>query len=472
MNEYLISQLPLIVAIFAVLIIAPSEAAWRDLASLAFSVLGIAGTLVLMALLPVGGKFFGGAISVTLVGKTLAIVTLVLTGLALIMTEGYLKKIHVPIPEWRLTVLFISQGGATLCLADDLATLFVAFELLSIPSYALVGFSRGDGPSNEAGIKYLVLGILGSAFLLLGITFVYGGSGQIGLPGIREDLAAALVVSTRDSGVLAEMDFYRIALAAILIAFFFKTAVAPFHTWLLDVYQGASYAAISVIGVAAKVAVFAALYHVLHTAFEPLRDTWSSLLAIAAILSFVMGGLQGVRQTGVKRILACSAVLNSGFILLAMTGEASQFVFYLTAYAFATLGAIAWFVSFGTESADVDSIDDLGGIGQSQPVAAVGVTVLLMSSAGVPLTAGFVGKFGVLYSMFQIPESLPVIAAVVGVFASIPAFYFYFRLIRAIWFESGASINRQPRMNYRVVGIMLAVLLVAAGLVPGLLVWQ
>lgn len=472
MNEYLISQLPLIAAIFAVLIVAPSNASWRNVSTLVLSVAGVIGSLVLIFFLPVGGKFFGGAIAITVAGKVLAVATLFLVALALILTEGYLSKIHVPIPEWRLTVLFIAQGGVTLCLADDLATLFVAFELLSIPSYALVGFSRGDGRSNEAGIKYLVLGILGSAFLLLGIAFLYGASGQIALSGIREDLAAGLVASVRDSGIRAEMDFYRIALGAFLIAFFFKTAVAPFHAWLLDVYEGASYAAISVVGVVAKVAVFAALYRILHTAFEPLRDTWSSLLAIAAIVSFVMGGLQGVRQTGIKRILACSSVLNAGFILIAMTGESAQFTFYLIAYSLATLGAIALLINFGTKSSDVDSVDDLAGLGQSHPAAALSLTVLLMSSAGVPLTAGFVGKFGVLYSVFQIPESLVLVAAIIGVFASVPAFYFYFRLVRAMWFETGSSIAREPRLNYKVVGLFLAILLVATGIVPSLLAWQ
>lgn len=176
MNAYLISQLPLISGIFALLILAPALVRGKDLISAIISILSVAGTIVLMCLLPASSKYYGGAILVTALGKSVAGIALTFIILAFVLTYGYLQRIHVMEVEWRLTVLFISLGIYNLSFAEDLATIFIAFELLSIPSYALVGFSRRDGRSNEAGMKYLVLGIIGSAFLLIGITFVYGVS--------------------------------------------------------------------------------------------------------------------------------------------------------------------------------------------------------------------------------------------------------------------------------------------------------
>ncbi|HNJ34634.1 MAG TPA: NADH-quinone oxidoreductase subunit N [Leptospiraceae bacterium] len=472
MNAYLISQLPLISGIFALPILAPALVRGKDLISAIISILSVAGTIVLMCLLPASSKYYGGAILVTALGKSVAGIALTFIILAFVLTYGYLQRIHVMEVEWRLTVLFISLGIYNLSFAEDLATIFIAFELLSIPSYALVGFSRRDGRSNEAGMKYLVLGIIGSAFLLIGITFVYGASGQIFISGIKEDLMAGLAIArTSPSGQL-EIDLYRIALGAFIASLFFKTAVAPFHGWLLDVYKGSSYAALSIIGVAAKVAGFGLLFKLLHGPFEPLRETWTSILGLAAIASFVFGGFQGLYQRNVKRILASSSVLNAGFILLSMLGDGRQFTFYLAAYSAATLGVIAYLMSSGTAHADVDVVEDLHGTSRKHPAVALGFTVVLCSSAGVPLTAGFIAKFGVIYSMLQGPEKLPGLAAVAGALCSVLAFYYYFKIIRAIWFESEIVTQvREQKRAYLIVCVLLVCALLAGGIYPPALTW-
>jgi len=469
MNEYLISQIPLIVGIFSLLVIAPISSRFKDLGSLLIALLALTGTLILTAMLPEKSRYFGGAVLITGTGKSLALLSLFFVITAIALTEGYLEKIHVPIPEWRLTVLFVTLGIINLCFAEDLATVFVSFELLSIPSYALVGFSRHDGRSNEAGIKYLILGILGSAFFLLGITFVYGASGQIFLSGIREDLAAALAMSGTDVRIQSEIDLYRIALGAFLIALFFKTAVAPFHGWLLDVYKGGSYAALSIVAVPAKIAGFGLIFRLLHGPFEPLRETWTTVLALAAVVCFLVGGLQGIRQDNVKRILACSSILNAGFILLSMLGDGKQFVYYLAVYSAATIGVIAVLMAYGTTGADVDEVEDIIGVARKHPVTAVGFTILLFSSAGVPMTAGFLAKLGVFYGMFQNPERLPIIAGITGALCSVMAFYYYFRLIRTVWFEPETTpTSRSLRTNYVGIATLLACLLLIGGLAPGL----
>ena len=295
MNDYLLLLLPLCVTIFLVLILAPQEFKLRDAGSLVLSVVGVIATVVMVMLIP-EGKYFGGAILITAVGKALAYLVLGFAGLAFVSTAGYLEKVHVPECEWRLTVLFITLGAVNLCFAEDLITIFVAFELLSIPSYALVGFSRRDGRSNEAGMKYLILGILGSAFFLLGIVFLYGASGQIFLSSIRDSLAAAQASSFANPTGVREIDYYRLALGLLLAAMFFKLGVAPFHGWIFDIYKGSSYAALSIVGVAAKVAGFALTYRLLRGAFDPLRETWLTLIAVGAVVSFLFGGIQGVRR--------------------------------------------------------------------------------------------------------------------------------------------------------------------------------
>lgn len=466
MNDYFLLLLPLSVSIFLVLLLAPQQIRFRDTATLILSVSGVAATLAMVFLIPEKG-YFGGAVVVTPAGKSLAALVLGFAVLALISTTGYLEKIHVPQPEWRLTVLFITLGGLNLCFAEDIITIFVSFELLSIPSYALVGFSRRDGRSNEAGMKYLILGIIGSAFFLLGMVFLYGASGQIFLTSIRDSLAAAMASAQANPGGVREVDYYRIALGALLASMFFKLGVAPFHGWLFDIYKGSSYAALSIVGVAAKVAGFALAYRLLRTAFDPLRDTWVVLISIGAVISFLLGGFQGLRQDNVKRILAASSVMSAGFVLLALPGDEQQFLFYLYTYAAATLAMIVSLQAFGTRGADIDSVHDLSGLGTVLPAAAGVLTLAVISQAGVPLTAGFLAKFGVLYSVFQSPELLPRIAAAAGVIGSVLSFYFYFRIVRVLWFEPEfAGVPRETRPVYLAVAGLLAFSLLFFGLFP------
>lgn len=466
MNDYLILLLPLCVTIFLVLVLAPQTFRLRDVGGLFLSIVGVLSTIIMVGLIP-EGRYFGGAILVTLPGKALAYLVLGFAAVALVSTAGYLEKVHVPECEWRLTVLFITLGALNLCFAEDLITIFVAFELLSIPSYALVGFSRRDGRSNEAGMKYLILGILGSALFLFGIVLLYGASGQIFLSSIRDSLAAAQASSIANPTGLREIDYYRLALGCLLASLFFKLGVAPFHGWLFDIYKGSSYAALSIVGVAAKVAGFALAYRILRGAFDPLRDTWMTLVALGALASFIFGGIQGIRQDNVKRMIAASSIMSAGFVMLALCGDERQFIFYLFTYAAATMAMVAAFQALGTKAADIDSVHDLSGLGTQLPLLAGFLTLAVLSQAGIPLTAGFLAKFGVLYSVFQSPELLPRVAAAAGVIGSVLSFYFYFRIIRVLWFEPEfAGVPRETRLQYVAVAGALSLSLLFFGLFP------
>lgn len=478
MNSYLLAQAPLLFAVLAVLVISGAKPFRPDRISLWVSIVGLVLSAALLVVLVPGSEAFGGSFVVTMAGKYFAFVLLLLTALVMLLTHGYFEKTHIYGTDWRLIVLCIVLGGFHVAFAGDLATLFLAFQLVSLPAYALTGFSRFDARSNEAGMKYLILGLLSTAFLLFGFAFLYGASGETNLAAMQAKLFQPFGTGTG----APYADLARIGLLFVLAALFFKTAAAPFHTYLLDVYQGSSFAAVAVIGVLAKVAYFAALLRLLHGPLAGHADLWRPALAGAAVLSFVFGGLQGLAQHNLKRILACSSVINTGFLLLAIAyAEARVVAFYLFVYGAMTIALLAFWMRLGTRRADVDTLDDLRGLGRRHPWLATGLSITLLSLAGVPLTAGFVSKFFVVFAVFRNafldapaagPASGPV-AAVLGVLGSVLAAYFYFGVVRTMWFRP--ETTDQPtdgeldaRWNYTATAIIALAVIVILGVRPGL----
>lgn len=469
MNSYLISQIPLIAGITVLLVLSALKRPGRSQSSsLWVAVAALLLSALLIAVLVPGHKFFGGAISVTSGAKEFAFVYLLLTAGVMLLTHGYFARVHVDDTDWRLIVLCSTLGGVSLIFAGNLPTLFIAFQLVSIPTYALAGLSRRDHRSNEAGMKYLLLGAVAGALLLFGVSLLYGATGFMELSRIH----TALVVH---SGA-GYTGLALVALVLILAALLFKTASAPFHGYLLDVYQGSSFAAAAVIAVPAKVAYFGIMYRLLQDGpFYAFADYWRPVLLGVAVLSFAFGGLQGIAQTNLKRILACSSVLNAGFILLAVGfAGARSAAFYLFVYGLMTVTIIALWLRLGTRHADVDTIDDLEGLGQRRPRNAALMSVALLSFAGIPPTAGFFSKFLVVFAVFQTSSSQMLavnVAVVVGVIGTVLAAFFYFGLLRAVWFRPDggtAPAETDRRWNYGAVAILGTALLVLLGLFPGL----
>ncbi|HLP30453.1 MAG TPA: proton-conducting transporter membrane subunit, partial [Geothrix sp.] len=285
MNAYVLSQAPLILGFVFLLALASVRPSGRENLSNIIAILALAsGAIAVWKFLPPGDQFFGGAIRVTAAGKILAYICLGLTAVGLLLTEDYLDKVRIQGVDWRMVVLALAIGMVNLCLAGDLATLFIAYELVSIPSYVLAGFSHKDPRSNEAGMKYLLLGAFSSVLFLLGLAFVYGATGEIHLAAIQDKLSRAVEAGANGDLVLAKL-----GLAFLLGAIFFKVAVAPLHSWLPDVYQGTNLASLAIISSPVKVAVFGMLGMLLWGAFEPLADTWRPVLLAGAGISAVMG---------------------------------------------------------------------------------------------------------------------------------------------------------------------------------------
>lgn len=436
MNPYVLSQAPLILGFVFLLGLASVRPSGRESLSNIIAILALcSGAVALWKFLPEGAQYFGGAIRVTSVGKVLAYLCLGLTAVGLLLSEDYLDKVRIQGSDWRMVVLALALGMVNLCLAGDLATLFIAYELVSIPSYVLAGFAHKDPRSNEAGMKYLLLGVFSSVLFLLGLSFVYGATGEIHLLAIHDKLARAV-----EAGATGDLGLAKLGVAFIIGAVFFKVAVAPLHSWLPDVYQGTNLASLAIISSPVKVAVFGMLGMLLWGAFEPLSDLWKPVLLAGAACSAVMGNLQAIVQTNLKRLVAYSAVVNAGFILLGiLVNSVPVVVFYLASYGIMTLGSWAAFMAMGSRKADVDEISDVAGLGRTQRWVALGLTIILLSYAGIPLTAGFAAKFGVVLEALKPEAFLPrgtLAVSYLSIAAGLVSFYFYFQIIRAMWLQS------------------------------------
>ncbi|MBO0883771.1 MAG: NADH-quinone oxidoreductase subunit NuoN, partial [Mycobacterium sp.] len=277
--------------------------------------------------------------------------------------------------------------------ANDLLTMFVALEVLSLPLYLLCGLARHRRLlSQEAALKYFLLGAFSSAFFLYGVALIYGATGTLGLPGI----AAALASNPGDSMAL-------IGVALLAVGLLFKVGAVPFHSWIPDVYQGAPTPITGFMAAATKVAAFGALLRVVYVALPPLHEPWRPVLWAISILTMVVGTITAINQTDVKRMLAYSSIAHVGFILTGVIANISAGVastmFYLVAYSFSTVGAFAVVGlvrnADGPEVSEDADMSRWAGLGQRYPVVGLLFSMFLLAFAGIPLTSGFVSKFAV-----------------------------------------------------------------------------
>ncbi|WP_299565090.1 NADH-quinone oxidoreductase subunit NuoN [uncultured Mycolicibacterium sp.] len=324
--------------------------------------------------------------------------------------------------------MFATGGMMLFGAADDLLTMFVALEVLSLPLYLLCGLARRRRLlSQEAALKYFLLGAFSSAFFLYGVAMLYGYAGTLSLPGI----GAAVSSGTGRATALALL-----GAGLLLVGLLFKVGAVPFHSWIPDVYQGAPTAVTAFMSAATKVAAFGALLRVFDVALPGLKDQWRPVLWVVAILTMVVGTVTAVTQTDVKRMLAYSAVAHSGFILTGVVAAddagVAATLFYLFAYGFGSLGAFA-LAGLVRDSAgeEVTALSAWAGLGRRYPLAGAVFSLFLLAFAGIPLTSGFVGKFAVFKAAGQ-GGAIPLV--IVGVIASAVAAYFYVRVIVLMFF--------------------------------------
>jgi NADH-quinone oxidoreductase subunit N len=310
--------------------------------------------------------------------------------------------------------------------ANDLVTMFVALEVLSLPLYLLCGLARYRRlQSQEAAVKYFLLGAFSSAFFLYGVALLYGATGTLSLPGIAKSLAGKPTDSTALIGV-----------ALLSVGLLFKVGAAPFHSWIPDVYQGAPTAITGFMAAATKVAAFGALLRVVYVALPPLHDQWRPVLWGISILTMVVGTVTAVTQTDVKRMLAYSSIAHVGFILTGVIADTpsglASTMFYLVAYSFSTVGAFAVVGLIRNSHGEEDAtISHWAGLGQRYPVVGLLFSMFLLALAGIPLTSGFISKFAVFQAAAE-GGAVPLV--IIGVIGSAVAAYFYVRVIVLMFF--------------------------------------
>jgi len=332
--------------------------------------------------------------------------------------------------------LFAVAGMLLFPVSSDLITLFVALEVLSLPLYLMAGLSRRRRlMSQEAALKYFLLGAFASAFFLLGIAYLYGYSGSITLAGIQES-----VVGGSGNDV-----FLLLGIAFISVGLLFKVGAVPFHAWSPDVYQGAPTAITGFMAAATKVAAFGAILRIFYVSFANAEWQWRPAMVIIAIITMVFGSVVAIAQRDVKRMLAYSSIAHAGFLLtgviaLSKSGlEAS--IFYLFAYGVATVGAFGIITLVRDAAGEVGDLNRWSGLGKRSPLLASAFAFFLLAFAGIPLTSGFIGKFSIFSAAYESGSTSVLIA---GVLSSAIAAFFYIRVIVLMFFkdpiEDGTSV--------------------------------
>ena len=384
--------------------------------------------------------------------------------LAALLADGYLRREGLDGPEAYVLMLFSAAGGVIMASANDLIVLFLGLEVMSISVYVLAGMHARRPESQEAGIKYFVLGAFSSAFFLYGIALVYGATGSTDMVEIGAFLA---------DNILLETGLLFAGFALLLVGFAFKVAAVPFHAWAPDVYQGSPSPAVAFMASAVKAGAFAGLLRLFVVTFGTYSVDWQPVIYALAVLSLVVGSAMAIVQRDVKRMLAYSSIVHAGFILVAVQAASEDGVaaalFYLAAYTFMIVGSFGVITVWGRRDDDAHDLDDYAGLSRSRPVLAFAFSIFLLAQAGVPLTSGFFAKF---YVISAAVEARSYWLAAIAMLAAVVAAFLYLRVIvRMYSFADAEGTDTRP---HRVlvppaasvaIGVAFAVTVVA-GFVP------
>jgi len=398
------------------------------------------------------GWAFHGLVEATPTTIAFSQAILLATALALLASDGYLVREGISAGEYPALMLWAACGLLLLVRGVELLIVFLALELLSVALYGLAGFHRRSTASAESAIKYFLMGAFVSAFVLLGIAFVYGETGSTRLDAI----AVAASSGTGSPGLLL--------LGFLLIAcgFAFKLGLVPFHAWTPDVYQGAPTPFVAFLSVAPKVGSAVVLLRIVLAAFDgPMGDRWSSFAALLAVASMLVGNLFALVQRDFKRMLAYSGVAHMGYLLIPMASPSSAswrpVYVYLVAYVLMNAGAFAVASMLFPKGEHQHAISDLAGRGYRSPLLAACLTVSMISLAGIPPTAGFLGKYFVFLHAI---ENGRLDLAIVGIAASLVGVAYYLRVVYMLYMKPEMA---EPEALTHTVGGTLAAVVAAAG---------
>ncbi|MCB9744730.1 MAG: NADH-quinone oxidoreductase subunit N [Alphaproteobacteria bacterium] len=448
----LIQLAPALLIFATALVIILWEAISRPDDKRVFMGVSLVSILVAMGLtvaqdLPGETSGFSGMISFDRYGTFFNLVFLIGAGLSVLISHDYLERAQVRVGEFYALALFGLFGMMMMGSANDLILTFVALEVMSLSFYVLVAIKRDHATAVEAGFKYFIMGAFASGILLYGISFVYGAVGSTNLGAISAHVSA----QGADALLLTGMGL-------VMAGFCFKVAAVPFHMWAPDVYQGAPSVVTGYMATGVKAASFAAFGRVMFVAFLGVKGDWVIPLWGIAAATMLLGNTAALVQSDLKRMLAYSSIAHAGYLLMALVAvdgggvggneQVSGLLFYLLAYTFMNLGAFAAVSLMSGEGEDLTSIEGLKGLAKRNPLLAAGLSLCLLSLAGIPPTMGFVGKF---YLFAAAVNGGFVGLAIVGALAGAVGVYYYLRPIVYMYMqeegEGALSLSSTPAVT-------------------------
>ncbi|RKU09374.1 NADH-quinone oxidoreductase subunit N [Candidatus Poribacteria bacterium] len=389
------------------------------------------------------------------------IIFLVSTILVVLISMSYLDRGDRKQGPYYLLILLATLGMMLMAAGNELIIVFLGLELMSLSLYVLAGYFRESPASSEAGMKYLLLGAFASAFFLYGIALIYGGAGTTSVPAIAE----AITADDKSPLLLAGMFL-------LVVGFGFKVAIVPFHQWAPDVYEGAPTTIAAFISAGPKAAGFAAFLRIFMEALPNLQVEWSGVLILLAMLTMTVGNVIAIAQTNIKRMLAYSSIAHAGYVLIGLAAAnndgISSAMLYLLIYCVMNIGAFGAVILAKTEDGESLMISDYAGLGTRKPLLAVFMMVMLLSLAGFPPTAGFVGKFYIFKAAVGAGHIWLVIIGAIN--TAISAFY-YLRVVVTMYMrEPEEELEISPYASTLVVGLILAVIgVLLIGVLPSLM---
>jgi NADH-quinone oxidoreductase subunit N len=374
-----------------------------------------------------------------------------------LLTQNYFAAHSENVAEYFTLILFSLSGIIIMVSYQNMSMLFIGLEIMSVSLYILAGIRKNDFGSNEASLKYFLMGAFSTGFLLFGITLVYGATGTFDLAKINQ----YLVDHYRDMSPL----FYP-GVILMLIGLSFKIGAAPFHFWTPDVYEGAPTLITSFMSTVSKTAGFAAILRLFAGTFAPLHDFWLPPLIVIVCLTLFIGNVTALFQKNFKRMLAYSSISHAGYLLFSLVtltaNSSNNVLVYAAAYTFASITAFAVLILVKQKTGN-DHFDSFNGLAKRNPMTALALAVAMFSLAGIPLTAGFIGK----YLMFlNVMGDYQIYLVAFAIANALVGFYYYFKVIVAMYFKEGHEIDLDTPFQYRLVLALSMVITVFLGVYP------
>ena len=451
MNALLLSAILGVVMMFSGILL-KSKAAVRNVA-----IAGLILLLIVNVLEMSDTEFFKidskGMISFDRFALLFNTIVFLSTLLYLLLSARDIEKVGVNYADYLALIFFILCGITMVSSFRSLLILFLGIEIISIPLYILTGSDKRNLRSNEASLKYFLLGAFSTGLMLMGIALIYGAKGTFFTAGINqaEGISSPLLIA---------------GMMLLLFSMSFKVSAAPFHFWTPDVYDGAPTVFTSFMATIVKAALFIAFIRLFYEAFGLLQPRWQLLVTIITVATLFIGNITAVFQQSVKRMLAYSSIAQAGFMMLslyAMNSDAKEgLLLYTAAYSFATIGIFAVLIKLNDYS-----FDGFNGFAKHQPLLAATTTIFLLSLAGIPLTAGFLSKFYMLKAAMSVPNNLWLV--IFAVLMAAVSVYYYFRVIQAMYFKEGDAQTIEITPAFKTILVILAIFIIVLGIFPNLL---